>query len=276
MTTIFDIGSNNGDDIPYYLLKSEMVVAFEANPILCQSISNRFSAEIQNRRLIIENGILCAEKDVRGSEASFYIHKEFDVLSQFPKPDASQVDYFDKVEIPVRTLSDTLDKYGTPYYAKIDIEHYDHVILAEFFRLKSFPTYISAECHSGAVVSLLLNCPIYKGFKLVDGSKVHHEYYNKEVESVSGEKVQYSFPHHSAGPFGQDIFGPWYDRKSFSRKMLVERLGWKDMHASSKDVGNAIEVSVSLADRTEYAKNQIRPFLPESVRRYYRVIKKLS
>ena len=31
---IYDIGSNNGDDIPYYLMKCDKVVAVEANPLL--------------------------------------------------------------------------------------------------------------------------------------------------------------------------------------------------------------------------------------------------
>ena len=43
---IYDIGSNNGDDIPYYLLKSDLVIAIEANPKLCDLIQKKFSKEI--------------------------------------------------------------------------------------------------------------------------------------------------------------------------------------------------------------------------------------
>jgi hypothetical protein len=32
MKIIYDLGANNGDDIPYYLLKADTVVAVEANP----------------------------------------------------------------------------------------------------------------------------------------------------------------------------------------------------------------------------------------------------
>ncbi len=39
---IYDFGANNGDDIPYYLKKAELVVAVEANPSLCQKIEERF------------------------------------------------------------------------------------------------------------------------------------------------------------------------------------------------------------------------------------------
>ena len=49
---IYDLGSNNGDDIPYYLLKSDVVVAVEANPILCEQIKAKFKYEIQAGRIV--------------------------------------------------------------------------------------------------------------------------------------------------------------------------------------------------------------------------------
>ena len=51
---IYDIGSNNGDDIPYYLLKSDLVVAIEANPQLCNLINQRFKSEIDEGKLVVE------------------------------------------------------------------------------------------------------------------------------------------------------------------------------------------------------------------------------
>ena len=35
---IYDFGANNGDNIEYYLLKSDLVIAVEANPELCDFI----------------------------------------------------------------------------------------------------------------------------------------------------------------------------------------------------------------------------------------------
>ena len=40
---IYDFGANNGVDIPYYLLKADLVIAVEANPKLCAQIQDRFS-----------------------------------------------------------------------------------------------------------------------------------------------------------------------------------------------------------------------------------------
>ncbi len=272
MTTIFDIGCNNGDDIPYYLLKAERVVAFEANPILCRALERRFPDEIRSGRVIIEGGVLCADKDAKDSEMPFYIHKEDDVLGQFPEPPAHLAGLFDKIEIPVRTLSDAVEKYGTPYYAKIDIEHYDHVILSEFRRLEVFPTYISAECHSLRVLSELFAFQIYKGFKLVVGIKVHEEYARAEVVTSAGRKAHFSFPLHSAGPFGEDVSGPWYDRKSLSKRLALERFGWKDVHASSIDAGSAIDVPLPIRRRRRYIKNEIKLRASEFRRRCLKVV----
>jgi len=81
---IYDFGSNNGDDIPYYLLKADLVVAVEANPALARHIESRFAHEIQEGRLAVENCVLttCAEPQ----SVSFYVHNSDHVLSQFPRP----------------------------------------------------------------------------------------------------------------------------------------------------------------------------------------------
>jgi len=46
LKVIYDFGANRGDNIPYYLMKSDRVVAIEANPVLCNIIRERFSDEI--------------------------------------------------------------------------------------------------------------------------------------------------------------------------------------------------------------------------------------
>lgn len=55
---IYDFGANDGDDIPYYLMKADLVVAVEANPGLCAQMSVRFADEVRSGRLIIENCVL--------------------------------------------------------------------------------------------------------------------------------------------------------------------------------------------------------------------------
>lgn len=104
MDLIFDIGSNNGDDIPYYLMKAKKVVAFEANPVLADEIVRRFPTHIQSGALRVENRLLVAEKDQSASEVRFYVHKHDHVMSQFPRPAKQKLSYFNTVFVGNVTL----------------------------------------------------------------------------------------------------------------------------------------------------------------------------
>ncbi|SDB18623.1 hypothetical protein SAMN05660653_00921 [Desulfonatronum thiosulfatophilum] len=48
----------------------------------------------------------------------------------------------------------------------------------------------------------------------------------------------YSFPLHSAGPFGNDVDGAWMNASTFLRVLALEGLGWKDIHATYNDDTN--------------------------------------
>lgn len=232
---IYDFGSNNGDDIPYYLLKSNLVVAVEANPLLCNHIKSRFSWEIAEGRLVVENCVL----DVGHSTENvpFFIHKHNHVWSQLPTPAEAIINQFNKVYLPAKNVIDIIKSYGDPYYIKIDIEHYDQVILNYLFLNNIFPPYLSAESHSIDIFCLFVALGNYKSFKLVDGATVSTKYKDCEITTNSGSEI-YSFPHHSAGPFGSDIKGDWMTRNNFARLLLFAELGWKDIHVSNIDLPN--------------------------------------
>jgi FkbM family methyltransferase len=229
---IYDIGANNGVDIPYYLLKSDVVVAVEANPILCELIKEKFKAEIQAKRLIVENCVITDE--IESSAVDFYIHKSNHVLSQFPRPAPSRLMMFERVALPAKTVSDLIHSHGNPYYIKIDIEYYDAQVLRALFNLGIYPPFISAESHSIEVFALLVALGGYNAFKLVDGSSVSRVYSNRLIVSESErKKVNFSFPFHAAGPFGNDVDGSWMTADNFLRVLDLEGLGWKDIHATN-------------------------------------------
>ena len=229
---IFDFGANNGDDIPYYLLKAERVVAVEANPVLADQIRVRFAEAIEAGRLVVES---CALTVAATAEVvPFYVHRTNHVLSQFPEPQPSVRGQFDCISVPAVNVIELMRRYGDPYYVKIDIEHYDQAILKALFRNEIFPPYISAESHSIDVFALMVAMGDYSAFKLVDGRAVPGRYRNALIKTPSGE-ARYSFPEHSAGPFGEDIAGPWMTRNNFFRVLAFAGLGWKDVHASRVD-----------------------------------------
>ena len=232
---IYDFGSNNGDDIPYYLEKSDLVVAVEANPSLCEQIKDRFSKEILDRRLVVEGCVLTT--DSASTSQPFYVHRSNHVLSQFPEPDSAVMHEFELLQLPAKNVIDIIRKWGDPYYIKIDMEHYDQVILRELFLNDIRPPYISSESHSIDVFCILVSLGHYGSFKLVEGATVSEDYKNHKINTHSGEK-KYSFPHHSAGPFGEDIKGEWLTKNNFHRWLGFAGLGWKDIHASSIDAAN--------------------------------------
>ena len=48
---IYDFGANNGDNIQYYLLKSDLLVAIEANPELCDFIRKKINQKEKSSKL---------------------------------------------------------------------------------------------------------------------------------------------------------------------------------------------------------------------------------
>lgn len=234
---IYDFGANNGHNIPYYLLKSDLVVAVEADPLLSEKLKDRFPTELAQGKLIIENAALTDSKS--GETVSFYIHKEHNILSQFPKPSSDKIDEFEKIKIPSVNAADLILRHGSPHYIKIDIEHFDAQILRCLFENDIRPKYISAENHGVEVFSALVSLGGYNAFKLVEGWTVPDIYSEVEISSMDGSKVEYSFPEHCAGPYGNDIQGDWLTGSAMLRKLGIHSFGWKDIHASRDSIATS-------------------------------------
>ena len=232
---IYDFGANTGDDIPYYLKKGDVVVAIEANPMLTKEIERRYHQEILEGRLFVENCVI-TNGEFSGN-VPFYLHKHGNIISQFPKPPIEELPNFDEVLLPSKSVLDIISTYGKPYYIKIDIEGYDHEILRALFEHQIFPEHLSAESHNIEVFALLVSAGFYKSFNLVDGPSIAKRYGNCLIHTPLGEE-RYSFPGNSAGPFGEDITSPWMNANYFFELLALEKLGWKDIHATNLDLAN--------------------------------------
>ena len=217
---VYDFGANNGDNIPYYLLRFDKVVAVEANQELAKQISERFKDEIASGRVVVAN---CVVSDQPGT-SSFYLHKTNDVLSQLPKP--KDIENFTEIQIEAKTPSSIIKEHGDPEYIKIDVEHTDSKILKDLFANNIFPKYISAESHDILIFSLLVSSEKYSSYKVLDGQSVHDVYKDK---TINGEN--YTFPFHSAGPMFEDIESKELNKEELFYELAQQRLGWKDIHA---------------------------------------------
>ena len=225
---IYDLGGNSGLNIPYYLLKSDLLVVIEANIKLCEIIKIKFKKEIINGRLVVENCVVTVLPN--NINVDFYLHRHNDFLSQFLVPNKNILNEYLKIKLPSKNIISIIKYYGYPYYIKIDLEHYDSIILKEIFFKKIYPKYLSVESHSKEILDIITHDSTYKSFKLVDGSQVHKKYKNCIVNNT-----RYSFPKHSAGPFGNDIDGHWLEKNNFCFLLSVIGFGAKDIHCSLED-----------------------------------------
>jgi hypothetical protein len=145
---------------------------------------------------------------------------------------------FQQVDLPGKSVAQLFHEYGFPYYVKIDTEHYDHILLRAMFENGIVPPYVSAEAHNIEVFLLLTCLGAYDSYKLVDGESISSRYKNHTFENKSGEEITYSFPHHSAGPFGEDIAGQWQDSGKLFRMLKTKGVGWIDIHAKTERAGS--------------------------------------
>ena len=233
---IYDLGANNGDDIAYYLKKADIVVAVEANPVLCGRIRDRFSTQIAEGKLFLEE---CVLADDSADSVPFYVHDTDPGLSQFPKPPANEMQDFGEVMLPAISVQSLFGKHGHPYYVKVDLEGYDETVLRRLFELGIFPDYISVEAHDFSVFCLLVAVGGYKAFKLVAFDALFRANQTFEIQAQSGLEA-YRFPlHHSSGPCSDDLPGAWMDTEAFTLLIGLEGAGWKDIHASRIDQADA-------------------------------------
>lgn len=160
---VFDVGMNNGDDSAYYLSRGYRVVAVEANPTLAERARYRFAKEIAAGQILIEEvGI-----GNRPGKADFWINDERDVFSSLEHSRAARNGMKCRsIEVEYITLDTLLNKYGVPYYLKIDVEGAEACCLKS---LRSFPLpqYVSVEAESLDYLQLLWQLG-YREFAIVD------------------------------------------------------------------------------------------------------------
>lgn len=251
---IYDFGANNGQNLKYYLSRSDLVIAVEANPNCCRKIKEVFSNEILNKKLILIN---CAVSNSYGKKY-FYISKIDDAFSTIIKSKMSS--NFKKKKINFKLASQIIKKYGNPYYVKIDVEFADHFVLKDLFKYSIFPQYISFEAHNLKGLQELMRYKKYLSFKIID--HLHVQPINKySYKNDKKKKSFFNFSHDSAGPFGNDICGPWLNKNNFTKLFNFIGPGYKDIHCSLIDFPSKNIVQKFFILRIFLKKRNLKKFL---------------
>ncbi len=266
MRIVYDFGANTGQDVEYYLLKADRVIAVEANPQLCQVISTNYSSAVSEGRLVVVNKALYVPEDGGDVPATIELNIPKSGAkaglssshSTIVKPSEIRSEFFadplayDQIDVPAATPSQIVSEHGFPHYIKIDIEHYDHHVLRELLSKNICPRYISSECHNAEVLGLFLSSRRYDCFKLVEGGRLSDDYASAEIDVYppalgvgraamsSGDasnvvtisiKCTYKFTNGMSGPFGDDVCGSWMNPNDLFSAISSIGLGWIDVHA---------------------------------------------
>ena len=234
---IYDLGAAKGENIDYYLLKSDLIVCVEANPKNCEEILRKYEKEIKIGKIKIENCVIGIEKDLEKSD--FYIHKKNYLLGQFPEPEEHVFNEFEKIIISYKTVDQIFKQYGKAHYIKIDLENYDVKVLEKILSENIPFDYISFEIKNIETLDTFRNFYDSFAFKSVDGHNIKYNYKNHKILTNNNSK-KISFHQNAAGPFGNDIDGDWIDLETFKSLMnyKLQFIGWYDVHFSKVDTSN--------------------------------------
>ena len=138
---VFDLGANVGQDTAFYLSQGYRVLAVEADPTLAESARNKFAREILAGRLTILNVGIGAQEGL----ADFWICEEKPEFSSFHRAIAARNSYSQRcIQVPVLPFGTIIERFGVPYFLKIDIEGNDNLCL-DALSPSSLPPYLSVE-----------------------------------------------------------------------------------------------------------------------------------
>jgi FkbM family methyltransferase len=236
MTTqaIVDLGANIGQNIPYYLQKCDLVIAVEANPILCSKLIENYSDEISLGSLIIVNAAIVEEES--SDSTNFFVHRTNSVLSQLDPPEEKEL--FDCIEIKSINLREIgeqfLPKRVNLLYLKSDLEGFDDRVVRQVNKGNLMPKFLSAEIQTQASIAELVFGSKFNMFKLVEGNTVSSKYGHAKIKSKNGYLVDFKFADHSAGPMWDDIAENPLPTWKMLETLSTLGNGWRDLHASQQ------------------------------------------
>lgn len=250
---IFDIGCHKGEDSAFYLRKGFHVVGIEANPDLCRDLKQRFAEEIkQGQFTLVENAI--AEK---AGQVEFFINTSATIWGTIRRDWADRdAAHIRRIVVPSVTFGSLLERYGIPYYLKIDIEGADMLCLEGLFAFQERPHFVSFESDRKTLSALRSELSIlsrlgYRKFQLVEQKKVQQ--YKPPFPAREGAYVDCEIALEASGLFGNELPNRWKSPAEFSAQYLqvmvrdriaglAKRLhmpnllrgSWYDIHAAIK------------------------------------------
>jgi FkbM family methyltransferase len=230
---VFDLGLHKGEDTGFYLAKGFRVVAFEADPELISECRDRFSAEIASGRLEIVEGAIVDSPAV-GDTITFYKNPAVTVWGTVDPAwrDRNERAGWESEEItvPAVDFGRCIEKYGIPYYMKIDIEGADILSLKKLGDFEPKPDYVSIESSKVSLEAIDTELDILQGlgydsFKAVQQATVPGSVAPRPA--FEGSDIDYTFPRDASGLFGRELAGKWLNRGQVKRSYRWIFVGYR-------------------------------------------------
>jgi len=229
---IYDLGMHQGEDTRFYLAKGFRVVAFEADPDLVAQCEERFAAELSTGQLIIEAGAIVADKSV--DTVTFYKNPNVTVWGTIDpdwKDRNSRMGWeSEEITVPAVNFGACIEKYGVPYYVKIDIEGADMLSLKTLGDFAERPDYVSIESSKISADDVAEELDVlqnlgYTSFKAVQQGTIPGRPAMRPARE--GSDIDYIMERDSSGPFGDETPGGWRTRAQIDRDYRWIMLGYR-------------------------------------------------
>ncbi|HTC09363.1 MAG TPA: FkbM family methyltransferase [Acetobacteraceae bacterium] len=234
---VYDVGLHTGEDTEFYLKKGYHVVAFEANPSLAEFCSERFAQQIQSGQLHIVQGAIAPPTST--GKVKFYLNNRVSVWGTIDQAwvarNAALGSDSTETEVDQINMAEVFEKFGMPFYLKIDIEGADGLVLDALRNFEDRPQYISIEANTVDISSLARDLETlsdlgYKQFRLVPQQNIGGTVVR--TRTLRGEPIEHVFADGASGVFGDELLGVWIDRDAVVASFSSQFDGWQDIHAS--------------------------------------------
>jgi FkbM family methyltransferase len=249
MKLVFDIGMYDGSDTDYYLSEGYKVIAVEANANLIEKAKIRFNQQISSGQLVLVNRAICKDP---GAEIKLNICGDDLGSSSVFAEKIQDRNPLGSYSVAGTTILELIEKYGCPYFIKVDIEGSDRNCILPLDE-GNRPQYISFEVDDDIeeLVAHLKKIGFTK-FKTINQCNFN-ELNNQESLTIRIKKkliylLGYSEPKyvrrngrffvsgHSAGPAPWASDGKWQDSNHLLSQLKLAASNnklwdWYDVHA---------------------------------------------
>ncbi len=209
---IIDVGVHQGEDAEFYLKKGFEVVGIEAEPSLCEATQRSLRRYIDEGQLTLLN-VAVATDD---GEVTFYRNLGHSYWGTTSTAWAARNERMGapsvKITVPGLRFERVLERYGVPYYLKVDIEGADLLCIRALRQFKERPKYVSLESSKTSWKGLLEEFALlqdlgYRRFKVVAQDQVQQQVCPNPARE--GSYVPHQFGPGASGTFGEEAPGAW-------------------------------------------------------------------